>query len=115
MPAHSHAADLGHPRPAPAEPQPRVGRSAPERATVGVDYLIEQAGGEELVLREAYRRLPRVVRQSNMLELTEAITMALLERSDAAFAQLGDHGPRALQEAASLLARAAVSASQRSI
>ena len=111
--ADSHAASLGLPGPVPVETPPPVSRPAPERATVGVDYLIEQAGGEELVLREASRRLPRVVRDANLLELTEAIQMALLERAGAAFAQLGEAGPRALGEAASRIAHAAVAARQR--
>ena len=101
-----HAATLRFP-PAAPEPATATARSPAEAAAVGVDYLIEQAGGREAVVREAARRLPRVFRHANMLELTEAIAIALVELAPVAFAQLGDAGPRSLQAAAQQLARAA--------
>jgi hypothetical protein len=113
MQAEPHAAYLGLPRPASSEPRQRAGRSAAERPAVGVDYLVDQAGGQEAVLREGYRRLRTVVRHANMLELTEAMSMALLARAEDAYAQLGEHGPRALHEASLLLARAALAAAER--
>jgi hypothetical protein len=93
--------------PAAPEATTAVARPPAEAAAVGVDYLIEQAGGREAVVRDAARRLPRVFRQANMLELTEAIAITLVELAPVALAQLGDAGPRSLHEAAQQLARAA--------
>jgi hypothetical protein len=117
MPANSHAASLG--ATAPAAGRERASGTGTgtgtgsEPAAVGVDYLVGEAGGEDVVLRDAYSRLPRVLRDANMLELTEAIQMALLDRAHGAFAQLGANGPRALHEAAAQLARTAVAARER--
>jgi hypothetical protein len=81
--------------------------SAGADVAVGVDYLIERAGGAEAVLREAAMRLPRVFRQANMLELTEAIEMALVDLAPDALEQLGDGCYRSLRAAATELARRA--------
>ena len=90
--------------PTPAE---RGNRPRTEASAVGVDYLIAQAGGADAVLRAASRRLPRVLRQANMLELTDTIKMVLVEFAPEAFEQLADGRGRSLDEAAARLARRA--------
>jgi hypothetical protein len=72
---------------------------------VGVDFLIEAAGGEAAVVRAAARRLPRLFRDATPLEATEALALTLVDRAPEAVAQLGAAASDAISEAATTLYR----------
>jgi hypothetical protein len=93
---------------APPEPsQPPAQNAAPvsPRAAVGVDFLLEAAGGEAAVVRAAAGRLPRLFRDATPLEATEALALTLVDRAPEAVAQLGVAASDAISEAARTLYR----------
>lgn len=91
--------------PRPSESLPEI--AAPERppAAVGVEFLIEAAGGEAAVVRAAGRHLRRPFRDANPLEATEALGLTLVERAPGAVAQLGGGAGEAINQAAGTLYR----------
>lgn len=71
---------------------------------IGLEYLIEAAGGEQAVVRAAAQRHSRPFRQANPVEVSEILALTLADRAPQAVRQLGNDAWATLQEAARQLA-----------
>jgi hypothetical protein len=96
-------------RPAPPDRSAAIAAPPARPQLVGIEYLIEAAGGEQALIRAAARRLPRgrVFSNATPIEASEALAITLVERAPQAIAQLGDSAWEVAHEAARLVAKAA--------
>jgi hypothetical protein len=93
------------PRPKATHTPSQAAAADSARAAVGVDFLIEAAGGEEAVVRAAATRLRRMFREVTPLEGTEALAITLVDRAPEAIAQLGAAAGETISAAARKLHR----------
>jgi hypothetical protein len=87
---------------------PRAAGRETTPVPVGVEFVIDAAGGESAVVRAASRYLSRLFRDATPLEATEALVFTLVERAPEAIAQLGPAASDAVNQAAAALYRSTV-------